>query len=278
MNAQRPNADLWIDHPGGNHIRGGPSDYMMNGIGTSAVDMKSLTGPEVVESPPPRYHTMQDSTYGTVSIRHTRTPTRHSVSSYDDDLRRLDLEGRRPVVIGRAKPILATVAYAPTYEDSQGTLSRSYHHSESSLDGQRQRTPQVVYTGSGRHQPIAKVELGDSPYGSTSALTTTPPVPMQAPPPGPPSMIDGYRTLRGGANASSQSQGPFRCKFFSSYASCSSDIEAEKKQVQSEVVPTVNPAAVRPSNSTEELNAQMENLDTMIDDLQALQHEFGVVS
>lgn len=208
----------------------------------------------------------------------------------------------------------------------QGTLSRSYHHSESSLDGQRQRTPQVVYTGSGRHQPIAKVELGDSPYGSTSALTSTPPVPMQAPPPGPPSMIDGYRTLRGGANASTQSQGPFRSfthlsatpplppnggqtssqhqtrpvvvaaggrqlpvgrataqprvnvtNIYSPYASCSSDIEAEKKQVQSEVDPTVNPA-VRPSNSTEELNAQMENLDTMIDDLQALQHEFGVVS
>lgn len=32
---------------------------------------------------------------------------------------------------------------------------------------------------------------------------------------------------------------------------------------------------LQPSNSTEELNAQMENLDTMIDDLQALQHEFN---
>ncbi|KAJ1369696.1 hypothetical protein KIN20_031225 [Parelaphostrongylus tenuis] len=327
MNAQRPNADLWIDHSTGNHIRGGPSDYMMNGIGASAVDMKGLTGPDVVESPPPRYHTMQDSTYGTVSIRHARTPTRHSVSSYDEELRRLDPEGRRPVVVGRAKPILASVAYAPAYEESQGSLSRSYHHSESSLDGQRQRTPQVVYTGTGRHQPIAKVEFGDSPYGSTSALTTTPPVPVQAPPPGPPSMVDGYRTLRGGTSGSNQSQGPFRSftqlsatpplppngsqasqhqtrpvvvaaggrqlpvgrataqprvnvtNIYSPYASCSSDIETEKKQVQSaEVVPTVNSAVVRPSNSTEELNAQMESLDTMIDDLQALQHEFGVVS
>uniref|UniRef100_A0A0N5API7 Down syndrome cell adhesion molecule a n=1 Tax=Syphacia muris TaxID=451379 RepID=A0A0N5API7_9BILA len=32
------------------------------------------------------------------------------------------------------------------------------------------------------------------------------------------------------------------------------------------------------SNSTEELNAQMENLDTMIDDLQAMQHEFSATS
>ncbi|VDK81353.1 unnamed protein product, partial [Onchocerca ochengi] len=28
----------------------------------------------------------------------------------------------------------------------------------------------------------------------------------------------------------------------------------------------------------EELNAQMENLDTMIDDLQALQHEFSAAT
>ncbi|RCN32607.1 fibronectin type III domain protein [Ancylostoma caninum] len=325
--AQQPGADLWIDHPSGNHIRGGPSDYMVNGIGASVVDMKHLTGPEVVESPPPRYHALQDSTYGSVSMRHSRTPARHSISSYDEELRRLELEGRRPVVVGRAKPILASViGYGPPSEESQGTLSRSYHHSQSSLEGQRQRTPQVVYTGSGRHQPIAKIEFGESPYGSTSALAPgTPPVPMQAPPPGPPSVVDGYRTLRGGSS-NTQSQGALRSftqlagtppppsssqalsqqqtrpivvaaggrqlpvgrataqprvnvtNIYSPYASCSSDTEMEKKQAQAEAEVPVSSGTLRPSNSTEELNAQMENLDTMIDDLQALQHEFGVVS
>ncbi|VDO63962.1 unnamed protein product [Heligmosomoides polygyrus] len=264
---QQPGADLWIDHPGA-------SDYMVNGIGASA----HLTGAEVVESPPPRYHALQ----------------------------------------------------------GQGTLSRSYHHSQSSLEGQRQRTPQVVYTGSGRHQPIAKIEFGDSPYGSTSGLDPeTPPVPLQAPPPGPP-VVDGYRTLRGGVTPTNQSQGAlrsftqlagtppppggssqqpraivvaaggrqlpvgrataqprvnvtniYRCIQNSDqnnrpYASCSSEPEIEKKPIQPEVDAAGNSAAIRtyiqPSNSTEELNAQMENLDTMIDDLQALQHEFGVVS
>ncbi|PIO77035.1 hypothetical protein TELCIR_00867 [Teladorsagia circumcincta] len=56
---QQQGADLWIDHPGGNNIRGGPSDYMVNGIGASVVDMKHLAGPDVVESPPPRYHGLQ---------------------------------------------------------------------------------------------------------------------------------------------------------------------------------------------------------------------------
>ncbi|PIO77036.1 hypothetical protein TELCIR_00868 [Teladorsagia circumcincta] len=242
-------------------------------------------------------------------------------------MRRLELEGRRPIIVGRAKPILASVvAYGPSSEESQGTLSRSYHHSQSSLEGQRQRTPQVVYTGSGRHQPIAKIEFGDSPYGSTSALEPeTPPVPLQAPPAGPP-VVDGYRTLRGGVTPTNQSQGALRSftqlagtppppiggqvcsqqqpraivvaaggrqlpvgrataqprvnvtNIYSPYASCSSDTEAEKKPVHVDVDTASNSAGVRPSNSTEELNAQMENLDTMIDDLQALQHEFGVVS
>ncbi|WKX89970.1 hypothetical protein Q1695_009091 [Nippostrongylus brasiliensis] len=324
---QQPGADLWIDHPGGNNIRGGPSDYMVNGTGASVVDMKHLAGPDVVESPPPRYHAVQDSTYGSVSARHSRTPARNSVSSYDEELRRLDVECRRPIVVGRAKPILASaVAYGPQTDESHGTLSRSYHHSQTSLEGHRQRTPQVVYTGSGRHQPIAKIEFGESPYGSTSGLDPeTPPVPLQAPPLGPP-VVDGYRTLRGGITPTNQSQGALRSftqlagtppppggsqpnaqqqarpivvaaggrqlpvgrataqprvnvtNIYSPYASCSSDTEIEKKQVQADVIDCPENPAIRPSNSTEELNAQMENLDTMIDDLQALQHEFGVVN
>lgn len=52
-------------------------------------------------------------------MRHSRTPARHSVSSYDEELRRLELEGRRPVVVGRAKPILASViGYGPSSEES----------------------------------------------------------------------------------------------------------------------------------------------------------------
>ncbi|KJH53367.1 fibronectin type III domain protein [Dictyocaulus viviparus] len=323
-NTQQPTVDLWIDHPSGNHIRGESSDYMMNGIGTSAVDMKNLTTTEVVQSPPPKYHAMQDSIYGTVSIRHTRTPVRQSISSHDEDLRRSHHEGHRSIVIGRAKPIIAsTVGYGSTSDESQCTLPRSYHHSESSLDGQKQRTPQVAYTNIGR-QAIVKVGLGDSPYGSTSALTTTPPVPAQAPPSGPPSVVDGYRTLRGNVTPSSGNHAQFRSftqqvtptvshnevqnsaqhqarptivatggrqlpvgrataqprvnvsNIYNSCASCSSDNETDK-QIPSDVVSPGN-SALLPSNSTEELNAQMENLDTMIDDLQALQHEFGVVS
>lgn len=40
----------------------------------------------------------------------------------------------------------------------------------------------------------------------------------------------------------------------------------------------VSDSLFQQSNSTEELNAQMENLDTMIDDLQAMQHEFNASS
>ncbi|VDO17451.1 unnamed protein product, partial [Brugia timori] len=36
-----------------------------------------------------------------------------------------------------------------------GTLTRSYHQSSTSLEG-RQRTPQIVYTNTGRHQ-VAKI-------------------------------------------------------------------------------------------------------------------------
>uniref|UniRef100_A0A0N4Z2C6 Down syndrome cell adhesion molecule-like protein Dscam2 n=1 Tax=Parastrongyloides trichosuri TaxID=131310 RepID=A0A0N4Z2C6_PARTI len=68
-----------------------------------------------------------------------------------------------------------------------GTLQRSYHHSSTSLEisNQRQRTPQVVYTGTNR-QPIAKIDftstttasdLGSNFSGSTTAL------PLHTPPP-----------------------------------------------------------------------------------------------
>uniref|UniRef100_A0A914DYB5 Neogenin n=1 Tax=Acrobeloides nanus TaxID=290746 RepID=A0A914DYB5_9BILA len=90
--------------------------------------------------------------------------------------------------------------------ESNGTLSRSYHQSSASLEG-RQRTPQVIYTGSNR-QPIAKIDFahnsehGSSYGGSSTALqgtghTPPPTLPNQGPPHGIPPNLDGYRTLRG---------------------------------------------------------------------------------
>uniref|UniRef100_A0A913HHW6 Neogenin n=1 Tax=Strongyloides stercoralis TaxID=6248 RepID=A0A913HHW6_STRER len=68
-----------------------------------------------------------------------------------------------------------------------GTLQRSYHHSSTSLEvgNQRQRTPQILYTGTNR-QPIAKIDftstttasdVGSNFSGSTTAL------PVHTPPP-----------------------------------------------------------------------------------------------
>ncbi|PAV60967.1 hypothetical protein WR25_04368 isoform C [Diploscapter pachys] len=258
-----PGTDMWIQSTG-NHIRGATSDYMVDNLATAV-----LSGPEIVESPPPRYQTLQ----------------------------------------------------------GQGTLSRSYHQSSSSLEG-RQRTPQVVYTGSARHQPIAKIDFSDSPYGSSSALTSaTPPLPSQAPPLGPPQVLDGYRTLRGTPPNSASALRSFTAlsgatppptlppnanrpvlvtagtrqlpvgrataqprvnvsNIYNSYATCSNDVDSEKKHALADVEMRSNTSGagstsgigaggdMQPSNSVEELNDQMENLDTMINDLQALQHEF----
>ncbi|CAI4226532.1 unnamed protein product [Auanema sp. JU1783] len=289
------NGDLWINHPGGSHIRGAPSDYMVDGMSSGLVER--LTGPDVVESPPPRYQPLQDSAYGSVSVRNSRTPVRQSVSSYEEE--------RRPV-IGRAKPMLASVHSYGT-EDSQTTLSRSYHQSSNSLEG-RQRTPQVVYTGSGRHPNVSKLDYNDSPYGSSSALNSgTPPLPLGGPPSGPP-IVDGYRTLRGtppGGNplrsftqlANTPSSGrpvvvaaggrqlPVGrataqprvnvSNIYSPYATCSSDTEMEKKPLSNEIElhPTTSLSDIQPSNSTEDLTAEMVKLDTFIDDLQKYQHD-----
>lgn len=267
--------DLWIN-PSGSHLRAGASDYMVDGLVTA-----HLTSADVVESPPPRYQHLQGN----------------------------------------------------------GTLNRSYHQSSNSLEG-RQRTPQVVYTGTGRHQPITKIDYCQSPYGSSSSQigSATPPLPMGGPPSGPPTVLDGYRTLRGTPPASASAalrsftqlagatppstsaSGGARpvvvatgvrqlpvgrataqprvnvANIYSPYASCTSDGESEKKSsisgghesIELQETPTKRPSPMEqkrerpsilhPSSSTEELNAQMENLDTMIDDLQALQHEFGVAS
>lgn len=268
-----PPNDLWINGTG-SHMRAGASDYMVDGLATA-----HLTAADI-DSPTPRYHHLQGN---------------------------------------------------------QGTLTRSYHQSSQSLEGQRQRTPQVVYTGTGRHQPIHKIDF-DSPYGSSSAIgsASTPPLPpMQAPPSGPPTVIDGYRTLRGtppnssaanalrsftqlaGAtpppphSATSSSSRPTIiaaggrqvpvgrataqprvnvANIYSPFASCSASSDAGESDKKGErggecmemrettPIKTTSTGEnnkivnMMPSHSTEDLNAHLENLDTMLDDLQQLQH------
>uniref|UniRef100_A0A1I7U5V7 Protein sidekick n=1 Tax=Caenorhabditis tropicalis TaxID=1561998 RepID=A0A1I7U5V7_9PELO len=257
-----PPNDLWINGTG-SHMRAGASDYMVDGLATA-----HLTAVDI-ESPTPRFHHLQ----------------------------------------------------------GQGTLTRSYHQSSQSLEG-RQRTPQVVYTGTGRHQPIHKIDF-DSPYGSSSAIgsASTPPLPpMQAIPSGPPTIIDGYRTLRGtppnssaanalrsftqlaGAtpppphSATSSSSRPTIiaaggrqvpvgrataqprvnvANIYSPYpCSASSDAGESDRKVECMEMRETTPIKtgnnintnMLPSHSTEDLNEHLENLDTMLDDLQQLQH------
>ncbi|VDK49439.1 unnamed protein product [Anisakis simplex] len=279
--------DFWINHPHNQHVRA--SEYVSDSPATSVNDLQRFENPlTALETPPPRYQTLQGN----------------------------------------------------------GTLTRSYHQSSSSLEG-RQRTPQVVYTGSARHQPVAKIDFSDhgSSYGSSQALQAqTPPppqLPNQGPPVAPPSQMssaDGYRTLRAAASSSnssnplksftqlagappplSPSQGERtahvvrpvvvaspnprlgkpagvvigqksshvpvgrataqpRVNVNSIYAPYTSCALAEKTPLNHEKTTSselIDAQQLHPSNSTEELNAQMENLDTMIDDLQALQHEFN---
>lgn len=238
--------DLWINQSSGSHMRGAPSDYMVDGMATALTDR--LTGPEVVESPPPRYQALQ----------------------------------------------------------GPGTLSRNYMASSGSLEA-RQRTPQVVYTGNGKHQPIAKIDYDDSPYGSSSHINSaTPPIP-QTQVPGPP-MMDGYRTLNRATppgnplrsftqlsgppppravvtanmkqlpvgRATAQPRVNVANVIYSPYASCSSDPDLEKKAIGNdiEMLPT-GESDLQPSNSAEDLTEQRQNLDAMIDDLQKFQHELN---
>ncbi|CAI5437509.1 unnamed protein product [Caenorhabditis angaria] len=323
--------DLWINGAG-SHMRAGTSDYMVDGLATA-----HLTAVDI-ESPTPRYHHLQDSVYGSIGgrpprpERSSRTPMATSMSSAveDEEIETNCLIAKNVKI---ERPMARVVSIAQNGIDvvwSQGTLTRSYHQSSQSLEGARQRTPQVVYTGTGRHQPIHKIDFCESPYGSSSAIgsAATPPLPMQAPPSGPPTVIDGYRTLRGTPPSSANALRSFTqlagatpppppvvpgstpriiqaggrqvpvgrataqprvnvANIYSPYASCSSENgESEKASgkngggadsIEMRETPTKHVERninMMPSNSTEELNAQMESLDTMIDDLQQLQHAF----
>uniref|UniRef100_A0A0M3HY64 Neogenin n=1 Tax=Ascaris lumbricoides TaxID=6252 RepID=A0A0M3HY64_ASCLU len=367
--------DLWINHPHGQHVRGTVLlicslvvrarfsclpflEYISESPTASTNDLKRFENSlSALESPPPRYHTLQDvargqslscsrgglsaqaaaanasSSSGGSGCALGSWPVPLMLHSMTDESAALSTSNKseRRVVIGRAHPMLATKSTSDA--DCNGTLTRSYHQSSSSLEG-RQRTPQVVYTGAGRHQPVAKIDFSDhgSSYGSSQALqaqTPPPQLPNQGPPVAPPPQIgDGYRTLRSSSGSNplksftqlagappplsppqgeriahvvrpvvvaspntrlgkpagvvigqKSSQVPIgrataqpRVNVNSIYASYTL---AEKAPLSDEKAEVVDTRQLNPSNSTEELNAQMENLDTMIDDLQALQHEFN---
>lgn len=60
-----------------------------------------------------------DSAYGSVSVRHSRTPVRQSVSSYED-------EQRRPVIVGRAHIVAASIPPPPPPPHGYGDESSAY--------------------------------------------------------------------------------------------------------------------------------------------------------
>ncbi|EJD75220.1 immunoglobulin I-set domain-containing protein [Loa loa] len=321
--------DLWINHHNGGNQMHEPEDLIEDALATSSNDLNHCGDViEMVDSPRSQYLTVQahftDPEY--IEARMTQ-------SAHDGIIQR-----RRPV--GKAELISTHAVMSQNPLPGNGTLTRSYHQSSTSLEG-RQRTPQIVYTNTGRHQ-VAKIDFSDhsSTYSSSQALhlSTPPPpqLPNQGPPVAPPSQLlssDGYRTLR----RNSVSSNPLKSftqlagapppitpssgermahvvrplvvaspstrngkpagvvigqksshvpvgraaaqprvnvnNIYAPYASCTIP---EKATLQRENVIEAQP--LQASASTEELNAQMENLDTMIDDLQALQHEFSAAT
>ncbi|CAJ0930475.1 unnamed protein product, partial [Mesorhabditis belari] len=309
--------DLWINHSHGSHMRPATT---MELLGEPLTELKpSLRTHGAVDSPPPRYHALQtahemeiDRGYGTVSSavsrpNRPRAPLRGSISGGNDG------GMGKALLIGRAHPIQPlnfTNQYAQSEDNESGTLSRSYHHSSSSLEQRTPRTPQVLYTGTGKHQPIAKIEL-DSPYGSSSQLTPTPP--LQAPPNNPPITSDGYRTLRG--QATTASGNPLRsftsvcqppqqprpviiaaggrqvpvgraqaqprvnmANIYSPYASCSQLPDDEKHLAKPESSESDERTPLHGSGSNEELNEITENIDALMQDLQGIHNHYGIPS
>ncbi|CAL2029826.1 unnamed protein product [Caenorhabditis brenneri] len=339
-----PPNDLWINGVG-SHMRAGASDYMVDGLATA-----HLTAAEM-ESPTPRYHHLQDSVYGLLvgssddGVGRADFPTttpppgpKRKVSRYppmaqsmcsaigiiEEEEDKVEIESNVSARLRKERPASSSRKVVAEIISGPGTLTRSYHQSSQSLEG-RQRTPQVVYTGTGRHQPIHKIDF-ESPYGSSSAIgsASTPPLPpVQAPPSGPPTVVDGYRTLRGtpvnssAANAlrsftqlagatpppphstpSSSSRPTIIAaggrqvpvgrataqprvnvaNIYSPYPSSEageSDKKGECMEMKESTPIKTNEkmnANMMPSHSAEDLNAHLENLDTMLDDLQQLQH------
>ncbi|KAM3720689.1 Netrin receptor [Dirofilaria immitis] len=329
--------DLWINHHSGGHQIHEPENLIEETLGIPSNDLNHCDNIiEMVDSPQSQYLTLQAQFTDPEYIE-----PRMIQSAHDGIIQR-----RRPV--GKAELISTHTAMSQSplsaivTSDCNGTLTRSYHQSSTSLEG-RQKTPQILYTNIGRHQ-VAKIDFSDhsSTYSSSQALhiSTPPPpqLPNQGPPVAPPAQLigtDGYRTLR----RNSANSNPLKSftqlagapppitptsgsgermahvvrplvvaspntrngkpagvvigqksshvpvgraaaqprvnvnNIYAPYASCA---VSEKATLQHENVIEAQP--LQASASTEELNAQMENLDTMIDDLQALQHEFSTAT
>ncbi|CAG9536052.1 unnamed protein product [Cercopithifilaria johnstoni] len=321
--------DLWINHHSGGHQIHEPENLIEEALATSSSNLNhSGDATEMINSPRSQYLAYQAHFIDAEYIE-----SRMTQSANDGIIQR-----RRPV--GKAELFSTHAVVSQNPLKGNGTLTRSYHQSSTSLEG-RQRTPQILYTHAGRHQ-VAKIDFSDhsSTYSSSQALhiSTPPPpqLPNQGPPVAPPAQLlsnDGYRTLRKnsvnsnplksftqlagapppitpisgermahvvrplvvaspntrngkpagvviGQKSSNVPVGRAAAQprvnvnnIYAPYASCA---VPEKIALQRENVIEAQP--LQASASTEELNAQMENLDTMIDDLQALQHEFSAAT
>ncbi|VDK69307.1 unnamed protein product, partial [Onchocerca ochengi] len=352
--------DLWINHHSGGHQIHEPENLIEEALAVPSNDLNHCGDViQMVDSPQSQYLTLQGATsLSFYIIRFSSTShfafdlhclypmegdrisaqftdpeyveSRMTQSVHDGIIQRRRPVGKAELISTHAvisqNPLPATVI-----GDCNGTLSRSYHQSSTSLEG-RQRTPQIVYTNTGRHQ-VAKIDFSDhsSTYSSSQALhiSTPPPpqLPNQGPPVAPPAQLvctDGYKTLR----RNSVNSNPL--KSFTQLAGApppitptsgsgermahvvrplviaspntrngkpagvvigqkSSHVPVGRAAAQPRVnvnniyapyasCPVPEKATLQLENVIESQPLQMENLDTMIDDLQALQHEFSAAT
>ncbi|GMT00747.1 hypothetical protein PENTCL1PPCAC_22921 [Pristionchus entomophagus] len=297
------NNDLWIQHG-----VGGASSHLLTQT-PSINDIKNRRGGG--ESPPPRYHTgtihRAEDAYACVGGGH-RGCLRPFESESSVDSSRPLLSSRLPHKSHPHMVQVAPPAPGSSTGDSErsGTLSRSYQHSSTSLD-QRQRTPQMVYGVHGRG--MGKVDMGESPYGSSIGLGSgTPPPPNLAPPHPPIVTADGYRSVRGPTSIANMPPGGLRsfsnmngglstvrqipvgraqaqprinvANLCSPYLSSSAmSMEEDKMGLKEEERSNLSHLTLHPSLSNEDLGElDQGDVDHMISDLQALQQEFGVNS
>ncbi|CAJ0572847.1 unnamed protein product, partial [Mesorhabditis spiculigera] len=258
--------DLWINQSHGTHLRPNNSMELLGGdvLHHPAHPHHPLHHHNTIKtqgspSPPPRYHALQAAQelagtddgghYGTVGLGRGSSQRRLLLSS----------KGIVPAATNRAliPPLRCPPpgSYAHSDDNDSGTLSRSYHHSSSSLEQRGgPRTPQVVYTGIGRHQPIAKVEL-DSP-----SFTTVCP-----PPRGGPQVIMAQKQVPVG-RAQAQPRVNM-ANIYSPYASCSQIPRDDDKHIARMDSESDERTPLQPSASNEELNELTENIDNFLDDL-----------
>ncbi|GMT28712.1 hypothetical protein PFISCL1PPCAC_20009, partial [Pristionchus fissidentatus] len=294
-NGMKRNNDLWIEHE-----VGGASSHLL----TQTPSINEINhGRNGNSCSSPRFHTAihrVEDTYASLGGRLRRSIEGGEASV---DTSNLPASSRFANKYHPHMAQIAPPAPASSTGDSErsGTLSRSYQHSSTSLD-QRQRTPQMVYGGHTRG--IGKIDVLESPYGSSIGLSTPPP-PSQAPPHPPIVSADGYRSVRGAASIGNIPCGGLRsfsninggpsgvrhipvgraqaqprvnvANICSPYVSSSGmSMEDEKGRERDEERSQPSNLTFVPSLSTEEMHEEVENIDHMISDLQALQQQFGV--